>query len=324
MDSYYNSFGSRPYSEASASEEARKFIAALPPDFVESQKRAILSAISGDSSELDKIRAARKVSAEDLSSVDVADVLIGGGRLRVRIYTPKTGFSESRRLLFYVHGGGWTINCPENCARFCRDFCVQNDCVVAAVDYRLAPENPYPAPDDDVFEAYGWAFENAKLLGADTDRFFVCGDSAGGHLALSLALRLRGAANAPEGVIAFYLVVDLLDFSDESYARFGEGYCLNGGLMKLFAKAYAPDKKSAEAATLLGKDAAGLPRTLILASECDVLRGQAERYYEQLKNSGVSARLVLVRGATHIYITQKGMDGAYATALKEASDFLEA
>ena len=325
----YYSFNdvARDYSSARASAEAEKFIAALPADFARTQRAAIVAAIGGDSSALNAIRAQRNKSDVDLSALDVADVRIGnGGYLRLRIYTPRTHLSKNRNILLYVHGGGWTINSPENCARFCRDFALKNDAVVVAPDYRLAPEHKYPAANADVKLAFDWVAAHAEEIGGSPLKLYVGGDSAGGHLAVSLTLDVLADASAkvsPAGVMAFYPAVDLRGtVRRKSFDFFGEKFCLNAELMGLFVDAYAPTQSDKNAATLLGRDFKGFPRTLIIASECDILRDEARELYSEMSQAGVPVRFVCFEGATHIYITQKGMDSAYARALGEASDFL--
>lgn len=315
----------RPLPEARASDEALAFIDKLPSDFLSKQRRAIENAIAGDSAELETVRASRRISSYDMSSVYVEDIRINGGKLRLRIYTPKTPLSTSRNILLYLHGGGWTINSPENCERFCRDFAVENDSTVVAPDYRLAPEHPYPAANDDAKTAYLWTVEHARLIGGSEEKIYIGGDSAGGHLAFATAIDLRdddSAKTKPRGIIAFYPAIDLEHTDTESYKYFGEDFALNAGLMKLYIEAYAPTPKARKAASLAAANLAGLPRSLLLVSECDILRSEAENFAERLASSGVKTRCVRLEGATHIYITQKGMDNAYYAALYEASEFV--
>lgn len=315
----------RPLPEARASDEALAFIDKLPSDFVSNQRRAIENAIAGDSAELETIRASRRISSYDMSSVYVEDIRINGGKLRLRTYTPKTPLSTSRNILLYLHGGGWTINSPENCERFCRDFAVENDSTVVAPDYRLAPEYPYPAANDDAKTAYLWTVEHARLIGGSAEKIYIGGDSAGGHLAFATAIDLRdddSAKTKPRGIIAFYPAIDLEHTDTESYKYFGEDFALNAGLMKLYIEAYAPTPEARKAASLAAANLAGLPRSLVLVSECDILRSEAENFAERLSSSGVKTRCVRLEGATHIYITQKGMDNAYYAALHEASEFV--
>ena len=315
----------RPLPEARASDEALAFIDKLPSDFLSKQRRAIENAIAGDSAELETVRASRRISSYDMSSVYVEDIRINGGKLRLRTYTPKTPLSTSRNILLYLHGGGWTINSPENCERFCRDFAVENDSTVVAPDYRLAPEHPYPAANNDAKTAYLWTVEHARLIGGSEEKIYIGGDSAGGHLAFATAIDLRdddSAKTKPRGIIAFYPAIDLEHTDTESYKYFGEDFALNAGLMKLYIEAYAPTPEARKAASLAAANLAGLPRSLLLVSECDILRSEAENFAERLASSGVKTRCVRLEGATHIYITQKGMDNAYYAALYEASEFV--
>lgn len=325
MQTYY-SFNNvaRRYCEASASNEASRFISALPSDFVEAQKRAIVNAIGGDSTELDAIRAARKAPTLEEPEVDVFDINIGERLLRLRIYTPRTRLSRTRDILVYLHGGGWTINCPEACERFCRDFCSKNDAIVVAPDYRLAPENPYPAANIDCLEAYEWIALNASLIGGNAKRIYIAGDSAGGHLAISTALAIRDGASLyrPAGIIMFYPVLDLTSARRASYKYFGQKYCLNAELMELFMRAYLPNPVHARKASPFYAELSGLPRILLVASECDILREEAEYFFLKLVVDDVKARYLCIEGATHLFITQNGMDEAYKRALQEASEFV--
>lgn len=326
MDNYYSFISTgRPAEAAEPSEEAKSFIAAKDPAFAVAQKWALQAALSGDLRALNEIRRMRRLPGADLSEIDASEVFIGAeGALRVKIYAPKAPMRRGAALLLYIHGGGWTINAPETADRFCRDFALKNGAVVASPDYRLAPEHPYPAADEDVIAAYEWLCASAKKLGAENAPIFLCGDSAGGHLAIAaaLALKSRPKTRQPDGVIAIYPAADFTNFSTPSYKLFGENYCLDSDAMRLFAASYAPNAESARRATLLGKNFAGMPRALILVSECDVLRSEGEALYAELAAAGVKTRLVCLKGATHVYITQRGMEEAYGAALAEASQFI--
>lgn len=328
MENYYTFISpTRDYAEAKPSSEAQEFIKNLPDNFVKAQISAITKAINGDIDELTQIRLGRITEPLQTPEVSLTEAFIkqkSGTDLRVRIYKPLGNFTKPLALLIYYHGGGWTIGCPESCERICRNYCAQNSAIVIAPDYRLAPEHPYPAANDDCFLTYIWALKNAKALNIDTSKITLAGDSAGGHLAIETALKIGNSpeiANKAESVIAFYPVTDLTDTSRKSYKFFGEKFCLNGELMKLFIKAYAPNEKIAKDASPLYKDLSKLPRILILTSECDVLRDEGKALYEKLKSLDKQARLICVEGATHLYITQAKMDKAFEFALKEASEF---
>ncbi len=327
MDGYFTFVGAgRPYAKARPSAETAEFLRGFDPEFIVRQKRALSAAIGGDSRAFDEVRQTRRVSTHDLSSVDVSDIFIprnsAGGELRLRVYRPKSGAVKG--LLLYLHGGGWSINSPENCERVCRDFAEKDGFVVAAPDYLLAPEFPYPAGNDDAKTAYAYLAETAAKFGANASDIFLAGDSAGGHMALYLALELRGdnaVAAKPAGVVAFYPALDLLDTSRESFGLFGNGYALNDELMKLYIKACAPTETELRKASLFNKNLAGLPPVLIVAGECDILRQEAEEFHQKLSDAGVKARYVCIEGAVHMFITKDGMEHAYAKAFAEAAEF---
>ena len=324
MQSYYTFNGvGRPYTMARPSDEAAEFLKnSYSADFLNFQKKALEKAIAGDSADLEQVRSKRRISEYDLSSVRL-DEVFSKDLNRMRIYRPKSGAKTQRRAVLYLHGGGWAINSPETCERFCRDIVLREDLVVVAPDYHLAPENKYPASCIDAKRAYGWMLENGGRLGIDVEKIFLAGDSSGGHLAFHLAIDLRDdAAPMPAGVIAFYPPTDLISTRErKTFNIFGEGYSLNGELMELFIKAYAPDEKSLEGASLLNKNLSGLPPSLIVMGECDILRDEAQEFYAKLSNLSKS-RYVCFEGAVHAFITQKSMDGAYERALCEFGEFI--
>lgn len=329
MENYYT-FNNikKDYCDSKASAEAIEFIKNLPANFVDSQKNAILNALNSNSSELDSIRLARKkLAPENSKNVDVKDIYIvnfENKNLRLRIFEPKNTSLKKRNVLLYIHGGGWTISCPEACAKFCCKFCEENNAIVIAPDYRLAPEHPYPCANLDCISTYEWIVENLSLLNANPEKIMIAGDSAGGHLAIETSIQIANDAKFSiklEALIAFYPVTDLTNFSTKSYKFFGKNFCLDAELMKLFIKSYIQDKISAKEASPLFKDLSNLPRTLIISSECDILRDEAQAFYQKLKLSNPKTRYVCIEGATHIFITQSGMNNAFNTAFSEALKF---
>ena len=320
-DSYY-SINDAPY-PPKVSGEARKFIDALPPNFVSAQIEALNEAIAGDSSKLNAIRRARLVPIEDRPDVFFMRVEIdfGGEKRHLYIYAPRRVEGRAKVVIYY-HGGGWCINSPEGCSRACQDIASRTGAIVVAPQYRLSPEFPYPAANLDALKTFEWVRENIEKFGGDAGKIFLAGDSAGGHLAASSALRLKGQV---AGVAMFYPVADLsAENSRGSRREFASGYCLDGELMKLYTKAYLKDfglAKNPAASPIFG-DFEGCANSLIVASQCDVLRDEARDLALKIRGAGASVRYVCIGGATHIFITQKGMDGAYKRALDEAVMFI--
>ena len=148
--------------------------------------------------------------------------------------------------LVYFHGGGWVIGDLDTHHGFCHALAKTSGCLVVAVDYRLAPEHRYPAAVEDAYAATKWVAENSEVIQADPDRFAVCGDSAGGHLAAVVSLMARDR-NGPriDLQILIYPITDCR-FDTPSYEENREGYMLTRDLMKWFWNQFINDESEAD------------------------------------------------------------------------------
>lgn len=238
-------------------------------------------------------------------SVENAQVAVDRGDIRIRIFTPLTDGPHG--LFFHIHGGGFTLGTIDslyNDAK-CAHICAVSGCVVTTVDYRLAPEFPYPTAPEDCYAALRWVIEHADELHIDPRRIAVGGESAGGNLAAVLALmsRDRGSAN-----IAFQLLeVPVTDMSAESAGHpsldlFGAGYGLERAGIEAFQDAYLPpsvDRRAPYVSPLAAADLTGLAPTHVITAELDPLRDSGEAYAGRLRDSGVHATLHRQDGLTH-------------------------
>lgn len=190
--------------------------------------------------------------------------------------------------LVYFHGGGWTIGDVDTHDVLCRQLAVGAQCAVFSVDYRLAPEHPFPAAVDDCFAATRWIAEHAAELGIGS--VALGGDSAGGNLAATVALLARDAGG-PQ--LAFQLLV--YPATDQrgataSHERNAEGYLLTRGAIEYFRRAYLPrqaDWLDWRASPLLAADHSRLPPALVLTAGYDPLLDEGREYAERLRAAGV-------------------------------------
>ena len=230
-------------------------------------------------------------SPSDVASVRDETIKGPGGALTLRIYRG-AGTQAADRLpcLVYLHGGGWVIGNLESHDRLCRRVANTAGICVVAVDYRLAPEHPFPAALDDAAAALQWVSANADTLAIERERIGIGGDSAGGNLAAVLGLMARdGAAPALIFQALLYPVVDLTAAS-ESYRKVTSGLPLTAATMHYFIDHYAPrasDRLDWRASPLKAASLAGTPPALVLTVANDPLCDEGRAYAHRLEAEGV-------------------------------------
>jgi acetyl esterase len=226
-----------------------------------------------------------------------------GGELTLRIY--RSGDSGALPLLLFLHGGGFVLGGLDTHDELARRLTAQARCVTVAVDYRLAPEHPFPAAVDDCYAALKWCATHAAELGADARLLTVIGDSAGGNLATVTALRARdegGPALAAQVLI--YPVVDL--GGEMKPAPDGNFYILSPATRQFFNSAYLGEASRIDlpdVSPLKAGDLRALPSCLLITAEYDPLCEQGEAYADRLAQSGVDTSLRRYDGAIHGFAT---------------------
>lgn len=210
-------------------------------------------------------------------------------------------------VLVWFHGGGWVIGDLETHDALCRHLALAGECVVLSVDYRLAPEHPFPAAAEDAWAAARWAAENAASLGGDARRLVVGGDSAGGNLA-AVAGQLAKARGEPriDWQLLVYPITDC-DLDTPSYRENASGYGLTRAGMEWFWNHYVPDpaeRVDPRAAPLRAAELEGLPPALVITAEYDPLRDEGEAYARRLRDAGVDAVLERQDGMIHGFLRQ--------------------
>ncbi len=232
------------------------------------------------------------------------------GPLSVRLYQPD--LPVPLPVLVWFHAGGWTLGDLETTDSLCRALASDAGCLVVSVDYRLAPEYPFPAAFDDAEAAVRAVAARAGEWGGDTKRLAVGGESAGGNLAAVTAIRLRATGGPP--LIAQLLVCPVTDYHDPgtpSYTANAEGYFLTRASMKWFWGNYLPvgiAPTDPRVSPLHAPDLAGLPPALVVTAEYDPLRDEGEAYAVRLRAAGVPTLLRRYPGTIHCFLSMGVLD----------------
>jgi len=228
------------------------------------------------------------------NEVETREVAIAPG-LAGRLYLPPRTASAlpgPRPMLVYLHGGGWVASSVAALDPFCRLLSEAAGVIIVSVEYRLAPEHPYPAGVEDTLTAVEWAAEHAAEWGGDAARLALGGDSAGGNLAAVSANRICANASA-HGLRALLLLYPITDHPDAGHASYIEnatGYGLEANGMRWFWQQYAPgiSPNDPETSPLRLQTLPALPSTLVATAEYDVLRDEGVEYAEKLAKAGVT------------------------------------
>jgi acetyl esterase len=256
----------------------------------------------------------------ELAAVEDRRVPGPAGEIPVRVYTPEGRVPLP--ILVYFHGGGFVIGSLHSHDPICRALAARVPAVVVAVDYRLAPEHPFPAAAEDAYAATSWVATHAREIGGDPGRIAVAGDSAGGNLSavVSLLARERGGPSLAHQLL-IYPVTDF-SFETRSHIDNGEGYFLTRSLMEWFLGHYfsGPTPRSdPRFAVLRAPDLRGLPPATVVTAEFDPLRDEGESYAARLRAAGVPAELTRVDGMFHGFFGMPALFPQAATAIDAAA-----
>jgi acetyl esterase len=253
----------------------------------------------------------------------VEDLVLDAGP-KARLYVP-LGAPDPCPLLVYFHGGGFVCGDLETHDSTARFLAHRAALRVLSVDYRLAPEHPFPAPIEDGVAALGFAFENAERLGADPEAIAVGGDSAGGNLAAAVSQLARDDGPAPAYQLLLYPVTDW-SRKTSSYRLFRTGFFLTEADMDWYKPHFlGGDAEAAldpRASPLLAKDLTGVAPACVVIAGFDPLRDEGIAYARRLEGVGVPTTLKVFWGMVHGFANATGVGRCSGPALKEAAEAL--
>jgi acetyl esterase len=265
---------------------------------------------------------------EPVAHIEDRSIPSPAGEIPVRIYRPVA--DAPLPAVVFFHGGRWVIGDLDTHDAVCRILSNAARCVVVSVDYRLAPENRFPAGPDDCYAATAWTANNAAAIGADPSRLAVAGTSAGGTLATVVAMMARDRRGPRLACqVLWYPATDAaMDTPSHRVHSTGSYYLLSRADMEWFWNYYLSserDRANPYCCPGVAKDLSGLPPALIVTAEYDPLRDEAEEYAACLKRAGVAVKCTRYEGVTHAFtgmapILDKGRQSIIeaAAALHEA------
>lgn len=250
------------------------------------------------------------------------DLKIGGAKdpLNARLYQPK---QATNSLLVYFHGGGFVIGDVDTHDDICRLLCRESQTAVLSVDYRRAPEHPFPAPVEDAVAATRWAIGNLAEFGMTGSTVSIAGDSAGANLATVAARTLAEEGQMLTGQLLFYPGTDFVN-SRESIKSFGNDLFLTASDRDWFYTKYLGDQDRADprVSPLLAKSLNQLPPAIVVTAALDMLRDEGEAYALALKQHGTPTQLLRAKGLGHGFVNLTSIHKrSFKMARKAAIEF---
>jgi acetyl esterase len=279
---------------------------ALTPDSDPQELRALYGAL-------------RPPASIELAHIEDRTIPGPAGDLPVRIYRP-AGDAPKPTIVYY-HGGGWVIGGLDTHDGACRALADAADAVVVSVDYRLAPEHPFPAPLEDAVAALQWVHDHASEIGGDPARIAVAGDSAGGNLAAVVAHEARDAGGP--GLCFQLLIYPVTDYEFDSASMHenAEGYFLTRAAMQWFYSHYLTDPAHGADPRVSPRRAsnlAGLPPAFVITAEFDPLRDQGVAYADAMRAAGTPVAGRTYDGMFHGFVSMLEWIEAGKVAFDEA------
>lgn len=252
-------------------------------------------------------RSALTPEPPEMAAVEDFSVPGPRGGIPVRLYRPAgSDAGDSLPVIVFYHGGGWVIGSLNTHDVVCRGLANHSGCAVLSVDYRMAPEHPFPASGEDCYAVLEWLLTAGDARKLDATRIGVAGDSAGGNLSAVMTLMARDG-NGPR--ISWQgLIYPATDFRGgySSREKFGDGYLLTTAAMDYFEGMYLPDRAARtdwRASPILAEDLSGLPTATVVTAGFDPLCDEGRAYADRLRDAGVPVTYKCFEGQIHGFFT---------------------
>lgn len=244
----------------------------------------------------------------DVFSIEDRTIDGADHQIPIRIYTPNE--KGPFPLFIYLHGGGFVLGDLDSHDVICRNISIESGHKVISVDYRLAPEHPFPAAIDDSYAAFEWVVQNADELNGDSARISIGGDSAGGNLAAVVCLRARDRKNS--SIVKQVLLYPVTDYysvleksaygSYEKYGRHGLSCLKMSEFWRHYTENTAIEKNNPYLSPIQAPSMSELPPALIVTAEYDILRDEGAAYAKRLEQEGVPVVLQEIENVNHGYL----------------------
>lgn len=259
------------------------------------------------------------------SNIKNFTVVANSKKIPVRIYTPVNAINMP--IIIYSHAGFWAAGNLDTEDNVCRKLSKNSNAIVISVDYRLAPENPFPAGVNDVYNVLQWTYKNAKSINGDEKCIALVGDSSGGNLSAAVSLMSRDK-NGPHVTcqVLIYPPTNIYKLNSKSWSYFANDINISLKDMEKYIALYVPKKENRKdpyASPLLAKDFKNLPDALVITAEVDPLRDEGKAYAEKLKNAGVKVVFIQYNGVCHGFITMDKITNKADEALNQVSLYLK-
>ena len=260
------------------------------------------------------------------SNIKNTTIEVNSEKIPVRIYTPEG--EDNFPIIIYSHGGSWIAGNLDTHDNVCRKLAQNTKAIVISINYRLAPENPFPSALNDVYNILEWTCQNANSINGNEKQIALAGDSAGGNLsaAVSLMARDKKGPNITCQVLIIYPSTNIYELNSSSWSYFANDFNLSPEEMEEYISLYVPrkeDRKNPYASPLLANDFKELPDTLVITAEIDPLRDDGESYGNKLKDAGIATDVIRINSVPHGFITMDKITNKADEVLNQISSYLQ-